>query len=104
MSSRWLRSTVCRGRRRYLEPTSPTIPAAAENDHQNDDDDQKRRVVHHCLLFEAHRIGVPPREGEFTCEGSDPAACLRSLGLTMPPSLLPLADEGDRMSQWLDLG
>ena len=61
---------------RALEPTSSTVPAATENDHQNDDDDQKRRGVHHCLLFEAQRIGVPPREGEFHCEGSDPAACL----------------------------
>jgi hypothetical protein len=54
---------------RALEPTSSTVPAAPENDHQNDDDDQKRRGVHHCLLFEAQRIGVPPREGEFHLRG-----------------------------------
>jgi hypothetical protein len=80
---------------RVLEPTSSTVPAATENDHQNDDDDQKRRVVHHCLLFEAQRIGVPPREGEFHLQWSDPAACLdrSSLGLTVPPSLLAHANE-----------
>jgi hypothetical protein len=54
---------------RALEPTSSTVPAATENYHQNDDDDQKRRGVHHCLLFEAQRIGVPPREGEFHLRG-----------------------------------
>jgi hypothetical protein len=33
-----------------LEPASPTVPAAAENNQHDDDNDQKCRRVHAALL------------------------------------------------------